>query len=259
MAELYKVMIPGTIAWNDAGNNKAYIAGQIGLTFNGVSIYQVLKTSPDPTLQAMAKDTMHQAVPRGLAKRSPMTAGPMQAMLFKHSKYPERGQGVHPVHDGGAAIRPVAGELPGLLVGAVEGVSKMKFWTDDPKLAPYANAMDTIYYDGYAGPVSAAASAVVANYTVVDMFASVATGNSTPEQAAKGGGKTGRTVLRKGVGSLWGPLAPSSFGKAEWTQRFIQQSPSTLARRGGSPGCSTTSRFWSFCACCPRRDCCWSF
>ena len=41
-------MIPGTIAWNDAGNNKAYIAGDISLTFNGVSIYFVLKNSPDP-------------------------------------------------------------------------------------------------------------------------------------------------------------------------------------------------------------------
>ena len=178
-------MIPGTIAWNDAGNNKAYIAGQIGLTFNGVSIYQVLKTSPDPTLQAMARDTMHQAVPRGLAKRSPMTAGPMQAMLFKHSKYPNAAKEYIRFMMEAPQYGPWLGELPGLLVGAVEGGPKMKFWTDDPKLAPYANAMDTIYYDGYAGPVSAAASAVGRNYTVVDMFASVATGNSTPEQAAK--------------------------------------------------------------------------
>ena len=61
----------------------------------------------------------------------------------------------------------------------------MKFWTEDPKLAPYAAAMDTIYYDGFSGPIEPAASAVIANYTVVDMFASVATGNATPEAAAK--------------------------------------------------------------------------
>ena len=45
--------------------------------------------------------------------------------------------------------------------------------------------MDTHFYDGYKGPVSAASAAVIANYTVVDMFASVATGNATPEAAAK--------------------------------------------------------------------------
>jgi multiple sugar transport system substrate-binding protein len=33
--------------------------------------------------------------------------------------------------------------------------------------------------------VTPASSAVTANYTVVDMFASVATGNATPEAAVK--------------------------------------------------------------------------
>jgi multiple sugar transport system substrate-binding protein len=63
--------------------------------------------------------------------------------------------------------------------------AKMKFWSADPKLAPYAGAMDTQYYSGYKGPVTPASSAVEANYTVVDMFASAVTGNSTPEAAAK--------------------------------------------------------------------------
>ncbi len=45
--------------------------------------------------------------------------------------------------------------------------------------------MDTQYYDGYKGPITPASSAVAANYTTVDMFASVVTGNSTPEAAAK--------------------------------------------------------------------------
>jgi multiple sugar transport system substrate-binding protein len=45
--------------------------------------------------------------------------------------------------------------------------------------------MDTPYYDGFKGPVSPASSAVAANYTVVDMFAAVVTGNAAPEAAAK--------------------------------------------------------------------------
>ena len=36
--ELQQTMIPGTLSWNDAGNNKAYAAGEISLTFNGVPI-----------------------------------------------------------------------------------------------------------------------------------------------------------------------------------------------------------------------------
>ena len=185
VAELYKYMIPGTIAWNDSGNNKAYAAGDIGLTFNGVSIYYVLKNSPDPTLQAMAKDTMHQAVPQGLAKRSPMTAGPMNAMLFKHSKYPNAAKEYIRFLMEAPQYGPWLAKCYGYWSEPLKSYAKMKFWTEDPKLAPYANAMDTIYYDGYAGPITAAASAVVANYTVVDMFAAVATGNATPQSAIR--------------------------------------------------------------------------
>ena len=62
----------------------------------------------------------------------------------------------------------------------------MKFWTADPKLDLHTPGLWTCpYYDGYAGPINAAASAVISNYTVVDMFAAVATGNATPEAAAK--------------------------------------------------------------------------
>ncbi|MGH7152369.1 MAG: extracellular solute-binding protein, partial [Acetobacteraceae bacterium] len=185
VAELYKQMIPGTIAWNDSGNNKAYAAGDIALTFNGVSIYYVLKNSPDQKLREMAVDTMHQKVPQGLAKRSPMSAAIMNAMLFKHSKYPNAAKEYLRFMMEAPQYGPWLSNCIGYWSEPLKAYAKMKFWAKDPKLGPYANAMDTIYYDGYAGPISAAASAVVANYTIVDMFASVATGNATPEAAAK--------------------------------------------------------------------------
>ena len=48
--------------------------------------------------------------------------------------------------------------------------------------------MDTKFYDGYKGPISAASAAVIANYTVVDMFASVVYRQCN----AGGGGEAGR-------------------------------------------------------------------
>jgi multiple sugar transport system substrate-binding protein len=185
LAELYKYMIRGTLAWNDSGNNKAYIAGDISLTFNGVSIYFVLKNSPDPKLRAIAADTMHQKVPQGLAKRSPISAAIMNAMLFKHSKYPQAAKAYLTFMMEAPQYAPWLSSCLGYWSEPLKSYAKMKFWTEDPKLAPYAGAMDTIYYDGYAGPITPAASAVIANYTVVDMFAAVATGNATPQSAAK--------------------------------------------------------------------------
>jgi multiple sugar transport system substrate-binding protein len=183
--ELQKTMIPGTLTWNDAGNNQAYAAGQIGMTFNGVSIYYVIKNSPDPKLQAMAADTYHQDTPYGLSKRRPQSAAPMNAMLFKHSKYPNAAKEYLRFMMEADQYGPWLSNCIGYWCQSLKAYSQMKFWQADPKLAPFAGALDSPYYDGYKGPISAASAAVIANYTVVDMFASVVSGNATPEAAAK--------------------------------------------------------------------------
>ncbi len=185
VTELYKTMIPGTVAWNNSGNNKAYAAGDIGLTFNGVSIYFVLKNSSDPKLQAMAQDTDHQTVPFGLAKRAPQSALVVNAMLFKHSKFPNAAKEYLRFMMEAPQYGPWLSNCLGYWSNPLAAYSKMKFWSENPKLKPFTAAMDTSYYDGYAGPINAASTAVIANYTVVDMFASVATGNATPASAAK--------------------------------------------------------------------------
>jgi multiple sugar transport system substrate-binding protein len=183
--ELQKTMISGTLTWNDAGNNQAYAAGKIGMTFNGVSIYYVLLKSPDASLNAMAADTYHQDTPFGLSKRKPQSAGPMNAMVFKHSKYPNAAKEYLRFMMEADQYGPWLSNCIGYWCQSLKAYSHMKFWTQDPKLAPFAGAMDTPYYDGYKGPISAASAAVIANYTVVDMFASVVSGNATPEAAAK--------------------------------------------------------------------------
>ena len=183
--EWYKTMIPGVLSWNDSGNNKAYAAGEIGLTFNGVSIYYVIKVSPDPKLRAIAEDTQIQTVPFGLAKQQPQTCTIMNAMVFKHTKYPNAAKEYIRFMMESPQYGPWLSNCIGYWSNSLKAYSKMKFWTEDPKLKPYASGMDTPYYDGYKGPITAASSAVVANYTVVDMFASVVTGNATPESAAK--------------------------------------------------------------------------
>jgi multiple sugar transport system substrate-binding protein len=183
--ELYPSMIPGTLSWNDASNNKAFAAGDISLTFNGVSIYYVLKNSPDPKLQQVAADTSHQLVPRGKASRPPESALVVNAMLFKHSKYPNAAKEYLRFMMEAPQYGPWLSQCLGYWSEPLKAYSKMAFWTQDPKLQPYRDGMDTPYYDGYKAPISAASSAVSANYILVDMFASVATGAASPQSAAK--------------------------------------------------------------------------
>jgi multiple sugar transport system substrate-binding protein len=183
--EMYPSMIPGTLSWNDASNNKAYAAGDISLTFNGVSIYYALKTSKDKPMNAMAADTNHQLAPKGMAKRSPESALVVNAMAFKHSKYPNAAKEYLRFMMEAPQYGAWLSSCIGYWSEPLKAYSKMAFWTADPKLGPYRDGMDTPFYDGYMAPISPASSAVSANYILVDMFASVATGNNSAQAAAK--------------------------------------------------------------------------
>ena len=63
--ELSATFVPGTLSWLDPNNNKAFLAGQISLTYNGISIYYSAKTSNDPELKALAADIQHAHLPIG--------------------------------------------------------------------------------------------------------------------------------------------------------------------------------------------------
>ena len=86
LKQLYPTFIAGTPSWNDVSNNRAYSSQEISLTANGVSLYFSLKN--DPATVAIAEDSEHQFLPMGLAKSPPMGGLCLNAMVFKHSPYP---------------------------------------------------------------------------------------------------------------------------------------------------------------------------
>src|SRR5262249_26497679 len=59
---LYDNFIPGTASWNDSSNNKAFLAGQLFLTVNGISIYVTAKRE-NPQI---AEDMNHAHLPAGV-------------------------------------------------------------------------------------------------------------------------------------------------------------------------------------------------
>ena len=61
--ELYKTFIPGTESWLDINNNRAFLAGQVSLTANGVSLYYAAKK--DPALEEIAEDIRSINLPIG--------------------------------------------------------------------------------------------------------------------------------------------------------------------------------------------------
>ena len=80
-------MIPGTASWNDAFNNKAFLASEISWTNNGISIYAAAKR--DPNQEDIAEDMDHALWPVGpVGKPTEFhVCFPMLAMT--HTKYPQ--------------------------------------------------------------------------------------------------------------------------------------------------------------------------
>jgi multiple sugar transport system substrate-binding protein len=74
--QLYGQMISGTASWNDASNNKAFLAGDIHWTNNGISIY--VAATKDPALKAIAEDMDHAYWP----------VGPIGKPTELHTMYP---------------------------------------------------------------------------------------------------------------------------------------------------------------------------
>ena len=86
--ELYRTFAPGTLSWLDPSNNKAFLAGEIGLTLNGISIYYTAKTSTDPKLKALASDIQHASFPIGPVGRDVHGLLMFPGAIYKYSKYP---------------------------------------------------------------------------------------------------------------------------------------------------------------------------
>ena len=182
---LQDTMIPGTMAWNGASNNRAFVAGEIGLTQNGVSIYYSLKTAQDAAQNAVAADTEHAEMPYGAAPKAPETALTLNAMVPRYTRFPNaakeylRSMMEAPQYDAW-----LTGCL-GYWSQPLKAYGESAVWSSDPKLKVYSAAMDTPFYVGYKGPITPATGAVAENWVEVDMFARVVTGQQRPADSVR--------------------------------------------------------------------------
>src|ERR1700716_2288561 len=195
LKELYPTFIAGTPSWNDVSNNRAYSAGDISLTSNGVSLYFSLKN--DPATAPIAEDTEHQFLPMGLAKTSPMAGLTLNAMVFKHSPSPNAAKAFlqfmleHEQYEGWLNANS------GYWAHPLAAYGDAAVWSGDPKVRIFKNTMANKYWTGYKGPISSASGAVNADYVLVQMCASVATDAATPEAAAAEAERRAKRYFRR--------------------------------------------------------------
>lgn len=179
--ELYKTFINGTLSWLDSNNNKAFLAEEISLTANGISVYYAAKTGNT----AFTDDIYHANMPIGPVGEPAELNLFTQAMVFKYSKYPNAAMEYLRFMWEKEQYEPWQQAAIGYVCHPLAAYDSNPIWTADPKHLAYRDATRRMRTNGHSGPLGYASAATMADYIVVNMIAEAASGQRTPEEAMK--------------------------------------------------------------------------
>ena len=181
--EFYEAQTEGVIAWLDPHNNKAFLAGEISMTQNGISIYYAAKSKEE--WKNIANDMDHAQMPIGPTGRPAQTSLVTQGFIFRHTRFPNAARHYLLFMFEKEQYGPWIDAMRGYVTMSLKEYAKLPVWTSDPKHTPFRDVVERTVphaYPGSPGPQSAAA---LGEYVVVDMFQEAISGRKTPKEAAK--------------------------------------------------------------------------
>ena len=185
--QIYDASVPGTASWNDAFNNKAFLSGEVSVTNNGVSIYAAAKagSASDPKLKAIADDMNHALWPIGPAGKPTEfhIAYPMMAMTY--TKFPNACKAFMAFTLEAANYDKWIEAAVGYLTHPLNAYDANPVWKTDPKLSLVRDVAKRTLTAGGQGSVGEKAASALADFVVLDMFATVATGREDAKGAMR--------------------------------------------------------------------------
>ncbi len=179
--KLYATFIPGTESWLDVNNNRAFLAGEVSLTANGVSLYYAAMN--DPALQEIAADIRTTNLPVGPVGKSVELHQTSTISIFGHCKYPNAAKAYLEFMYRSDNMNRWIESASAYCCQALKEFAANPVWTSNPIHAPYARASESLRVNGYAGPLGPASAGAMADYVLVDMFAEAVTGQRSTEEA----------------------------------------------------------------------------
>jgi multiple sugar transport system substrate-binding protein len=194
LRELYQTFVPGTLAWGDISNNRAYAANECHMTQNGVSLYFSMKN--DPALRAIADDTQMTPMPKGLADSAPNAGLTLNGMVFRHSRFPNASKALLTFLMEAEQYDPWLQANIGYWSQPLNAYASSAVWQSDPKISVFRDQMNSNFWLGYKGPITEGSAAATADYVMVQMCASVASGQATPQAAAAEAERRARRYFR---------------------------------------------------------------
>ena len=180
---LYDQMVPGTVAWNDSFNNKAFLANEISWTNNGISIY--VAANNDPTKKEIAEDMNHAYMPVGPVGKPTELHLMYPVLAMNHTKYPMACKALMAFMLEAQNFNPWIESARGYLTHCLNAYDSNPVWTADPKRTVYRDVAKRSLTAGGQGSVGEKAAAAIADFVILDMFASFCTGRDDAKSAMR--------------------------------------------------------------------------
>jgi multiple sugar transport system substrate-binding protein len=171
---LSDTFIPGVASWNDSSNNKAYLAGELYCTANGISIYVAAKD--DPAKKDLAEDTYHALWPVGPVGKPTELQLCYPILAFNFTKYPNAAKAFIAFMLEKENFDKWLTGSRGYLTQTLNAYDSSPVWTADPKNQVFSQASKRTLPASGIGTVGEKAATVIADFLVVDMFANYCTG-----------------------------------------------------------------------------------
>ena len=136
-------------------------------------------------------------MPLGVADSWPSAPLTLNAMVFKHSRFPNASKALLAFLMEQPQYEPWLDANLGYWAHPVNAYKDAAVWTSDPKITLFRDSMNNRFWNGYKGPITVASGQANAEYVLVQMFAAVASGQSTPEAAMREADRRARRIFRR--------------------------------------------------------------
>ncbi len=180
--QLYETMIPGVAGWLDPNNNRAFLAGEISMTNNGISIYFAAKND----FPEIARDMNHGTFPIGPVGRPTELHLFSQAYIFNYTKYPNAAKEYIRFMMEDVQYGRWLNAMLGYVSHPLRAYTNLAVWRSDPKATPFRDAVAKMLPNSYAGTPGPHSARAMAEFVIVDMFAEALTGRRSVRDAISG-------------------------------------------------------------------------
>jgi multiple sugar transport system substrate-binding protein len=189
--QLYETMVPGVLSWNDASNNKAFLAGEIHWTDNTDSIYIAAKT--DTSKKDIADDMDHAYMPIGPVGIPTELHIADVLLTMAYTKYPQACKALLAFLLEADQFNKWLEASQAYYSHSLSAYDANPIWTSDPKFAVFRDVAKRSFTIAGAGSVGAKAASALSDFVLVDMFANYCIGR----EDAKGAMRTAERRLQR--------------------------------------------------------------